>query len=196
VIPVSAFKKEFQFSSKFKMKKTSLILSILLIIGSTVFAQEEASKPHKQKIRAAILMANSHVPNSVNGDKKIFLIPTWGFDVDYFFHPKWSVALQGDVKVQSFEVEDEGVLLERSFPVTIAGVIHFHALRHWSFFAGPGYELEKNENLFLVKLGTEYSFEITEDFEIALNLAYENKEEVYNSWTFGVSLNKKIWEKK
>lgn len=178
------------------MKKTLLLLSILLIIGSTVFAQEEEFEPHKPKIRAAILMANSHVATSVNGERKSILIPTWGFDVDYFFHPRWSVALQGDVKVQSFEVEDEGVLLERSFPATIAGVLHFHALRHWSFFAGPGYELEKNENLFLIKLGTEYSFEITEDFEIALNLAFENKEEVYDSWTFGVAFNKKIWEKK
>lgn len=178
------------------MKKTLLILSILLISGSYAFAQEEEFEPHKPKIRAAILMANSHVPNSVNGDKKTILLPTWGLDLDYFFNKNWSVALQGDVKAQSFEVEDEGVLLERSFPVTIAGVIHFHAKRHWSFFAGPGYELEKNEDLFLIKLGTEYSFEITEDFEIALNLAYENKREVYDSWTFGVAFNKKLWEKK
>lgn len=28
------------------------------------------------------------------------------------------------------------------------------------------------------KAGTEYSFEVTEDFEIALNLTYENKEEM------------------
>lgn len=178
------------------MKKTILILLFIPIFINLGFAQEKESTIHKPKIRAAILMANSHVPNSFNGDKKTTLIPTWGLDLDYFFHPKWSVALQGDMKVQSFEVEDEGVLLERSFPVTIAGVIHYHALRHWSFFAGPGYELEKNENLFLIKLGTEYSFEITEDFEIALNLAYENKQEVYDSWTFGVAFNKKLWEKK
>jgi hypothetical protein len=47
-----------------------------------------------------------------------------------------------------------------------------------------------------MKVGTKYSFEITEDFEIALNVMYENKEEVYDAWTFGIAFNKKLWEKK
>jgi len=108
------------------------------------------------------MMANSHVPKRVDGDKKVAVIPTWGFDVDYFFHPRWSVAVQGDLKLHSFEIEHDGVVLERNYPVSFAGVIHYHALRHWSFYAGPGYEFEKSENLFLVKIGTEYSFEISE----------------------------------
>jgi len=116
-------------------------------------------------------------------------------DVDYFFHRRWSVAFQGDIKVQRFEVEKDELILERSYPVAFAGVIHFHALRHWSFYAGPGYELEKSENLFLIKIGTEYSFEVSEDFEIAINLAYENKEEIYDGWTLGVAFNKRIWVK-
>jgi hypothetical protein len=86
--------------------------------------------------------------------------------------------------------------LERINPVALAGVIHYHALRHWSFYVGPGVELEKSENLFLVRAGTEYSFEITEDFEIALNLLYENKDDVYDTWTFGIAFNKKLWQKK
>jgi hypothetical protein len=75
-------------------------------------------------------------------------------------------------------------------------VLHYHALRHWSFYLGPGYELESHGNLFLLRAGTEYSFEITKDFEIALNLLYENKDEVYDTWTFGIAFNKKLWEKK
>lgn len=60
---------------------------------------------------------------------------------------------------------------------------------------GPGHEFEKSQNLSLAQLGAEYRFEITEDSEIALNLAYENKEQVYDEWTFGVAFNKKIWQK-
>jgi len=142
------------------------------------------------------MMANSHVPHATEGGKKIAIIPTWGFDVDYVFHPHWSVALQGDIKLQSFDIEDNNVALERTNPFAIAGVIHYHLLRHWSFYAGPGYEFESHKNFFLVKAGTEYSFEITENFEIALNLIYENKEEVYDAWTFGIAFNKKLWEKR
>lgn len=175
------------------MKKFKIMLLTLAVSGA-VIAQEK--EPFKPKIRGAIMMANSHVPNATEGGKKVAVLPTWGFDVDYFFHPRWSVALQGDMKVQSFEVEDGEVLLTRKNPFALTSVIHYHALRHWSFYAGPGYELESHKNLFLVKVGTEYSFEITEDFEIALNFMYENKQEVYDTWTFGVAFNKKLWEKK
>jgi len=34
------------------------------------------------------------------------------------------------------------------------------------------------------------SFHVTEDFEIALNLIYETKEEVYDAWTLGLRLIK------
>lgn len=61
---------------------------------------------------------------------------------------------------------------------------------------GPGYEFERHENFYLGKAGTEYSFEITEEFEIALNLSYENKQEVYDAWTFGIAFNKVLWRKK
>jgi hypothetical protein len=60
----------------------------------------------------------------------------------------------------------------------------------------PGYEFYSHENLFLIKVETEYRFEITKNFEIALNLIYENKEEIYDTWTFGVAFNKKLWQKK
>ena len=153
-------------------KSIHLLLSMcLLLYAGVALAQENEEEEHKPKIRGAIMMANSHVPKAIEGGKKVAVIPTWGFDVDYFFHPRWSVALQGDVKLQSFEVEEESdVTLERNIPVALAAVMHYHALRHWSFYLGPGYELESHENLFLVRAGTEYSFEITEDFEIALNL--------------------------
>jgi len=177
-------------------KYMHLLLSILPFLCTGVaFAQENEEEEFKPKIRGAIMMANSHVPKSFEGDKKIAIIPTWGFDVDYFFHPRWSVAMQADIKLQDFEVKVEDKELERKMPIALTGVIHYHALRHWSFYAGPGVELEKSENFFLVRLGTEYSFEITENFEIALNLIYENKDEVYDTWTFGIAFNKKLWEK-
>jgi hypothetical protein len=106
------------------------------------------------------------------------------------------IALQGDIKLQSFEVEEHEVTVERNYPFALAAVIHYHALRHWSFYVGPGIELESHENLYLFKAGTEYSFEITENFEIALNLIYENKEGVYDALTFGIAFNKKLWERK
>jgi hypothetical protein len=185
-------------STKYRFSKSiylQLSMCLLLFTGVTL-AQENKEAEHKPKIRGAIMMANSRVPKSFEGNKKIAIIPTWGVDVDYFFHRRWSVAMQTDIMLQDFEVKVEDLELERNMPVALVGVLHYHALRHWSFYLGPGVELEQSENLFLVRAGTEYSFEITEDFEIALNLLYENKDELYDTWTFGIAFNKKLWEKK
>jgi hypothetical protein len=178
------------------MLKVVCIGFLMLISIRMIRAQETQGEEFKPKIRGAIMMANSHVPKSFEGEKKLIIIPTWGIDVDYFFHPRWSAALQADILLQDFEVEVEEKELERNIPIAMVGVLHYHALRHWSFYIGPGIELEKSENLFLVRVGTEYSFEITENFEVALNLIYENKDEVYDTWTFGIAFNKKLWEKK
>ena len=176
------------------MNKALLILLFFLGIGKTV-AQEEEVEKFSPQIRVALITANSHIPEAFEGEKRVPVIPAWGFDVDYFFHPKWSLGLQADLKLQSFEVKDDGVILERSYPFSLAPVIHYHFVRHWSLYLGPGWEFEKNENLYFLKLGTEYSFELSETFEIALNVAYENKQEIYNSWTFGIAFNKRIWKK-
>lgn len=142
------------------------------------------------------MMANSHIPQAVEGGESVVIIPAWGFDVDYFFRARWSAAIQGDIKLQSFEVEDGETILKRSYPVVIVAALHYHLVERWSFYAGPGYELERHKNLFLIKAGTEYSFEITEDFEIALNLIYESKQGVYDAWTFGIAFNKILWKKR
>ena len=164
----------------------------LWVIGQ----EQKLGKDHKPQIRGAIMMANSHIPAAVEAGNSIVIVPTWGFDVDYFFHKRWSVAVQSDIKLQSFEVEEHNVLLNRKYPISLAGVIHYHAKRHWSFFLGPGYEFERNKNLYLLKMGTEYSVELNENIEVAFNLLYENKETIYDAWTFGIAFNKRLWQKK
>jgi hypothetical protein len=176
-----------------------IALFLFLCFLGQVMAQEIEEKAENEvfspQIRGAIMMMNAHVPKSFEGDRKVGVIPAWGFDLDYYFHTRWSVALQADLKFQSFEIESESVLIERSFPFSVATVAHYHFKRHWSVYTGPGYEFEKNENLFFWKLGTEYSFEINEKFEIALNLSFENKKNVYDSWNFGIAFNKLLWRK-
>jgi len=180
-------------SSKFFKPFIFFTVLFMPFIGTS---QEKMTSSHQPKIRGAIMMANTHIPKGIEGTSTGVTVPTWGFDIDYFFHPRWSVALQGDIKIASFEVEEENIELKRSYPISLVPVLHFHLKRHWSFYSGVGYELESHGNLLLWRIGTEYSFEITEDFEIALNLLYENKEEVYDTWTFGIAFNKKLWQKK
>ncbi len=177
------------------MIKSQLLTGLCLLLLTSAGAQEKERAEHSPKIRGAVMMANSHIPKATEGGKAVAVIPTWGIDVDYYFHHRWSVALQLDIKMQSFEVEENGTFLKRSYPLSVTPVLHYHLRRHWSFYAGPGYEFETSKNLFITKIGSEYSFEISENFEIALNLIYENRQEVYDGWTFGIAFNKKLWPK-
>jgi hypothetical protein len=177
------------------MNKTGTVTGIFVMTAFSAIAQSGPEEPHRPMVRGAIMMADSHVPHATEAGRAVAIIPAWGFDVDYYFHKRWSLAVQADIKLQSFEIEQDNVVFERTNPVAVAAVLHYHTLRHWSFFAGPGYEFERHENFYLVRAGTEYSFEVTEDFEIGLNLIYENKESVYDAWTFGIAFNKKLWQK-
>ncbi|OYU96387.1 MAG: hypothetical protein CFE21_08295 [Bacteroidetes bacterium B1(2017)] len=176
-----------------KYKKAGIVSILIglsiLVQTNTLLAQDQENK---HPLRGAIMMANSHVPNQTSTGKQNMVIPTWGFDLDYGINKKWSLGLQSDIKLQSFSVEEKGVQLERSNPLALAFVAHYYPIEHWSFYTGPGYEFEQHKNLKMWKLGTEYSFEITEKFEIALNLIYENKEEIYDTWTFGIAFNRRL----
>jgi hypothetical protein len=176
-----------------KLKLSLIVLLISLTFRS--FAQEKNNEDFQSEIRGAIMMANSHVPTANIKGSEIVIIPTWGIDVDYRFHRSWSIDLQCDIKLQSFEVEDGETSLKRTNPISLTSVIHYYTPKHVSFYSGAGIEFEKQDNLFVFKIGAEYDFEISDKFEIALNLIYESKEAVYDSWTFGILFNKRLWGK-
>lgn len=174
--------------------KSSFFLG-LFFFAFQIVGQVNSDRKYEPCIDASIMMANSHVPSAIDGNKKNIIFPTWGLDINYHFFKRWAVSFQSDVKLQSFEVEENDVILKRHYPFTSAIVIHGYVMEHWSFYVGPGYEFESHRNLLVLKSGSEYNFEITDNFEIALNLSYENKQQIYDSWTFGVSFTKKLWEK-
>jgi hypothetical protein len=72
------------------IKTTNGLFCLLLFLITSVTLAQEKETEHKPKIRGAIMMANSHIPKAFEGGKHATVIPTWGFDVDYFFHPRWS----------------------------------------------------------------------------------------------------------
>lgn len=174
-------------------KKLNILILLLCAFTALVRAQtHEAQDSHEKMWRGALMMANAHVPTQVPSQKYFSVFPAYGADVDYFFHKHWSVAAQGHVILQNYTVHDGHGSLERTYPVSVALAMHYHFVKHWSMYLGPGYEIDKHQDLFLLKLGTEYSFEVTPDFEIGINLMYENKWEIYDSWMFGIAFNKRL----
>jgi hypothetical protein len=189
----------------FHRKKIGLssLLRNVILIALTVFsfsanAQEEEENESESfaRHRITLMMANSHIPaaDNVNGDRFVFIVPTWGFNYDYWFSRRFGLGLHNDIVLQKYKIEDHADerIIERSFPVTVNAVGLFKATEKWIFAAGLGREFEKNESFNMFLLGTEYGIELPNDWELNFNLNYENKWEVYDSWIFGIGFSKKL----
>ena len=72
--------------------------------------------------------------------------------------------------------------------VALAG---YEIAPRWGFLFGPGWEFEKNKNLFIFRVSTEYEFEIGHDWGLFSSLNYDFKEE-YSTWAFSVGVSKRF----
>lgn len=173
------------------MKHSKIVGSfccILILSSFNAIAQEQDEfRPYH---RVAFVLSHAHVPSAVGRDGKEWLtLPAFGLDYDYSFSRRWTAGIHSDLIVENFLVEsnlgnDERVL-ERSRPVAIAAVAGFKPVEHLTCVLGFGAELAKEENLFLARLGAEYGWEVSQNWEIAVSLMYDLKWDAYDTWVFG-----------
>lgn len=181
------------------MKKISTLLSALLFCLAS-FAQESNEKKEPENWhpyhRISVMMANGHIPamNASGGAVKNTIVPVWGFDYDYWFHPRWAVGLHNDLIIQEFKVakEEGGTVVERVRPFSTSVTALYKATEHLVFTAGFGQEWEKSEHLRLYDFGVEYGWELPKDWELSVNGKFEKKLSVYSTWLFGIGISKKI----
>jgi hypothetical protein len=87
----------------------------------------------------------------------------------------------------------EGTEIERSSPFATAVVGMFKPVKNLSLVLGAGGEFSKEENLFLIKAGVEYSHLILHDnWEIIASLSNDFKINAYNSWNIGFGIGRRF----
>ena len=176
------------------MKKTWLIF---FLVFSTLFAwsQENEKDSHHdfKHHRIAYGLGNSHIPkgqNSAGGTFKLF-IPTWSLEYEYWFNHNWGVGLHSDLEFMTYVIEEhDGSVLEREFPLMFTLIGARRIKKGLIFYAGPGIELEKHKNLFVLQLGLAYEFELPNNWDLSPSYVYTGKEDVYNTYTFLLSVGK------
>src|SRR5690349_18313998 len=89
--------------------KNHLLIIYLLLVTMTASAQEEISNNEKEewhRHRVTILMAFSHIPNmdGMEGQNKFSIVPTWGFDYDFWINKKWAFGLHNDLILQQYKI--------------------------------------------------------------------------------------------
>jgi len=162
------------------------------------FSQETENKSEKFKPYHSIsgLLSHTMIKDGIREGKSEWIaFPSFAFDYNFVFSPKWKVGIHNDLIFEDFIVEStnsegEKKELERSEPIASVLVGGFKPGKHFTFEAGMGYEFSKEENLFLTRVGTEYSLELPKEWELIVNLVYDVKWDAYDSFAFGVGVSK------
>jgi hypothetical protein len=185
-----------------------IISSILIIHGLVLAAQnhedgsgtehgsdsEHGISGHK----ITLVMAYSFIDNSFTdqtGD--ILIVPTFGFNYDYYFNARWGLGIHTDILLQQYKVEKHGSHEEilRENPVGSAGMVLFKPNHRWTRMAGYGVEVEKHENFQMVRTGVEYGIALPKHWELGFSIEFDYKINTHSSLMFGVAFSKMLGRK-
>jgi hypothetical protein len=179
--------------------KKYLLFIFMMFVTLVANAQEnemDKEKEEKYRHRITVMMANSHIPNmqSTDAQNKFSIVPTWGFDYDFWFNKKWAIGLHNDLVLQQYKIikEEDSTEVERSYPIGTCIVGIYQPFKHLAFATGIGKEFEKHESFSMWKIGIEYEFELPKAWELSLNLQYDTKFNAYDSWLFGLGIGKRF----
>ena len=157
-------------------------------------AQESSFRRH----RLTAIIGHTAVSRGLEPfqNSKWLLLPSWGIDYDFWINSRLAFGLQSDIILENFSVESfparKGEALQRSFPVSLAFTGLYRLGDHLSLVAGGGVEMATEETLYLWRLGADYGWEISESWELSVNLVYDRKPEAYDSWTLGLGVSRWI----
>ncbi|HAH54767.1 MAG TPA: hypothetical protein DCM02_05625 [Flavobacterium sp.] len=170
----------------------------MFAVITSSFSQESETKEEKFKPYHSIsgLLSHTMIKDGIREGKTEWIdFPSFVLDYNYVFSPKWRIGLHNDIIFEDFIVEttnSEGdkIELERSEPIATVLVGGFKPGKHFTFEVGAGYELAKEEHLFLTRIGTEYAVELPHKWEFLVNIVYDIKWNNYDSFAYGVGVSK------
>jgi hypothetical protein len=181
-------------------KILNAFLFIFLTIGTSQLlkAQENDHADFHPHHMLGIVLSHTQISQGIqaNGDRKWLALPSIGINYNYKFSPKWAIGLHNDIVTEDYAVEEHlrsgggNKVLERAFPVASAVVASFKPGKHFSYMLGTGGEFAHTGSFFLVRVGIEYGYHITDKWELNANLVNDIKINAYNSFAYGIGITK------
>ena len=188
------------------MKKTLLL--IVLAFPFLINAQEEHNEHNEHVVNTehaehgefkhwqiSATMSQSYIPSlhTEEGETSAQFIPTNGIEVMYAFNHKFFAKWINEIEFQNYTVKGrDGEHRVRENALLTALVLGYEVYDHLGVFAGVGYEFEKNEDLWVTRMGVEYSFNLPGNWAIAPALVFDYKKESHTAYTFSLSVGKKF----
>ena len=179
------------------MKSYYFTLGIFFVLITTTFAQQEQHPKFKSYHTLGFLISHTQINQGIqaDGNKKWLSLSSWAINYNYKFSSKWAIGLHNDIVLEDFAVEEhlkssEAEVLQRSYPIASAVMVTYKPGKHFSYMLGSGGEFARTGNLFLVRVGIEYGYDITKDWELNASVTNDIKINAYNSWAVGLGVTK------
>lgn len=176
------------------MKKTIFILSSLFFLSLMGNAQEEdeineAGISHK----VAVVFGYTYIPVAFEEGKEegSVFVPTLGLDYFMQFKERWKIGAVLDLELANYIVDLNREELERDKALVTGILVGYEFAPRWSFLIGPGMEFEKHENLFIIRMSTEYEFELGNNWGLFPSANYDLKKE-YSTWSLNMGVSKRL----
>jgi hypothetical protein len=182
------------------MKHARIIFFICLLSIIPALAQEEREEQEELEEREtekrnslAFVFGYTHIPEATKDGKveEAVFVATVGLDYFYELSEKWFVGGAFDMELGKYEVDYEDDEISREIAVVLGALVGYEVAPGWAVLAGPGIEFEKNKNLFVLRFGTEYTFELGNDWGLFPSFTYDFKKE-YSAYALGVGLKKRF----
>jgi len=179
------------------MKTFGVLISLVLLTATWANCQHESDEHEVtqfQHHRLALFIGYNLIPNAINeeGDNVVKIIPVLGLDYEYWFNHKFALGLKNDLELDSYTIEnDHQEYLDRHLALATALVCIYEPILGLAFFAGPGYEFEKDHSFGLFKVGTDIGKSFEGGWSAGITMAYDIKE-VNSSLIFGLTVGKRL----
>ena len=176
-----------------------ILITIALLFSVSLIGQE----PHEEEthefkhFRVAAAIGHAYIPEAKTDTDTFLLIPTFGLDLQYWFNPKWGIALKNDIEIADYIVEGndgENNEIAREYPIIVAIPVLFSPWenRGFNFILGPGIEFEDHEDFFVIRVGFGSEFEIGNHWDFSPELIYDLKNGHINSLTLAFGIGKRF----
>ena len=174
------------------MKFGPISFLLFLLVITPAISQED-NEEEQTKHRVAFLFGLTHIPRTIeNGEMlKSEELPTIGIDYFYILNQKWHIGVVLDLELGKYAVDFDGENIPRENALVTGLVAVYRIYKGWSIFTGPGVEFEKNKNIFIIRAGMEYEFELGKNWGLAPAFSYDFKKE-YSAYSLGFALSKRF----
>jgi hypothetical protein len=178
--------------------KIGLIVLLSFFLQASLKAQEHEEKETHELLkhhRVSLVLSHTHIPRGLPTDTSFtsLILPSWGFNYEYWFNHKWAIGLHNDMEISAYVVEGKnGEEFARTRPIIISLVSIYKPWRGLEMVAGFGREIEKEHDFWVFRFGLEYEIEFGNQWDISPGLVLDIKENLYDSFTIGLGVGKRF----